>query len=221
MPANCGVMHAPKGPGNVEVLIISCCSHCLRMSAIGGNRTLRLIRERLVSPAKRGDFAMVRSIWIVVAVLATAACGGSQTSSDNSNALRAADAALQEAVANRDLERVASFYSDDAVLMPTAEPIVTGRDAIRAEWRHVFGIPGMQNVSALKQVDVSQSDDMGYSRGTYTSRMVGADGTPVTEPGKWVSIWRKQSDGKWRIVVDTFNTDIMPPLHKPSTADAH
>jgi ketosteroid isomerase-like protein len=68
---------------------------------------------------------------------------------------------------------------------------------------------------------VSSSGDIGYSRGTYTSRMIGPKGEPLTEPGKWVSIWRKQSDGEWRIVVDINDTDIMPPVHAVSTASDH
>jgi ketosteroid isomerase-like protein len=132
--------------------------------------------------------------------------------------IKAADASLSNAVAKRDLERIVSFYADEAVQMPTAEQIGTGKEAIRAEWKHVLGIPGFESKSALKQVDASRSGDMGYTRGTYTSRMVGRDGSVVTEPGKWVSIWKKQDDGNWRIVVDTFNTDIMPPIHAESTA---
>lgn len=165
---------------------------------------------------------MARCIVIALAALTTAACNGSHLGrGDAESAIKKADESLQQAVARGDLERIASFYADDAVLLPTAEPIVTGKDAIRAEWKHVLGIPGMENVSALKHIDVSDSGDMGYSRGTYTSRVVGPKGEPLTEPGKWVSIWKKQSDGQWRIVVDIYNTDIMPPVHAASTASDH
>lgn len=165
---------------------------------------------------------MIRSFSIVIAALAIAACTGEKGSNaDPATALRAADAALTEAVTKGDLERIMSFYADDAVLMPMAEETVTGKAAIRDEWKHVLGIPGLQTVSALKQVDVSRSGDMGYSRGIYTSRMVGSDGSIVSEPGKWLTVWKKRDDGNWHIVVETYNTDIMPPVHKPSTADAH
>jgi ketosteroid isomerase-like protein len=55
---------------------------------------------------------------------------------------------------------------------------------------------------------------MAYTMGTYVARMTGQDGAPVTEPGKWLSVWRKQANGQWRIVVDTYNTDVPPPDHK-------
>lgn len=50
--------------------------------------------------------------------------------------------------------------------------------------------------------------------GSYTSRMMGEGGKPVDEPGKWLTVWKKQPDGAWRIVMDTYNTDIPPPDHK-------
>jgi ketosteroid isomerase-like protein len=33
-------------------------------------------------------------------------------------------------------------------------------------------------------------------------------GTPVTERGKYVAIWKKQPDGRWKAAVDTFNSDL-------------
>lgn len=128
--------------------------------------------------------------------------------------LKAADAALQKAVEKRDLEGIVSFYSERAVLLPTAEPMVSGKAAIREEWKHILSIPDFANAASMTGVEVSSGGDMGYTIGTYRSVMAGEDGTQVTEPGKWVSIWKLQPDGAWRIVVDIYNTDIPPPDHK-------
>lgn len=128
--------------------------------------------------------------------------------------LRAADASMQEAVTARDLEAILAHYADDAVLLPAAEPKVEGRAALRAEWQHVLAIPGFSSVSALSHAEVSAAGDLGYTYGTYSTRMLGEDGQPVTEPGKWLAVWRRQPDGAWRIVVETYNTDVPPPDHQ-------
>ncbi|MGH7628407.1 MAG: YybH family protein [Gemmatimonadales bacterium] len=128
--------------------------------------------------------------------------------------IRAADAALNQAIEERDLERIISFYADDALLLPAAEPLISGKAAIREEWSHVLAIPDFQSKAALMKVEISTSGDIGYSMGTYVATMMGENGRPVTEPGKWLSVWRKQPDGAWRIVVDIYNTDIPPPDHK-------
>ena len=107
-----------------------------------------------------------------------------------------------------------SFYAETAVLLPTAEPLVSGKAAIGEEWRHILAIPAFQNTSKLARLEVSSSNDMAYTMGSYQTRLMGEDGKLATEPGKWLSVWKKQSDGSWRIVADTYNTDIPPPDHK-------
>jgi ketosteroid isomerase-like protein len=132
--------------------------------------------------------------------------------------LQRADSMIQAAIAARDAERTASFYAENAVLMPVAEPAVEGRVAILEEWRHVFGIPGFANRATLVAAEPSVAGDLGYTRGTYESPMSGPDGQPLLERGKWVSVWKRQDDGQWRIIVDIFNTDSPPPVHASSTA---
>ncbi len=135
--------------------------------------------------------------------------------------LRAADSTLQIAIAARDLAGTMAFYADDAVTMPLAKPSGTGRDAIREEWEHNFGIPGYSNAAPLTALDVSQDGTMGVTRGTYAATMNAPDGKSIVERGKWVSVWRRAADGPWRITVDIYNTDSLPPDHQRSTADAH
>src|SRR5678815_1762912 len=78
-------------------------------------------------------------------------------------ALRTADSLVQAAIVARDAERTASFYAEQAVLMPVAESIVEGRAAILAEWRHVFGIPGYSNRARLVAADASADGELGYT----------------------------------------------------------
>ena len=65
--------------------------------------------------------------------------------------------------------------------------------------------------------DLSTAGDLGCTRGTYESPMLGPDGQQLLERGKWVLVWKRQADGQWRIVVDIFNTDTPPPIRAPST----
>jgi len=155
--------------------------------------------------------------WIesVISVQPQACASTSNTHADDAGtAIRAADAVLQKALADRNLEQIVSFYADDAVLLPTAEPIVVGKAEIRKEWAHILAIPNFQNKSETTKIDVSSSGDMAYSMGSYVATMMGEDGNLATEPGKWLSVWKRQADGSWRIVADTYNTDIPPPDHK-------
>jgi ketosteroid isomerase-like protein len=51
-------------------------------------------------------------------------------------------------------------------------------------------------------VYVSSSADLGYSVGEYQRIGKDSSGNPTTATGSYVSIWRKQPDGKWKIVLD-------------------
>jgi uncharacterized protein (TIGR02246 family) len=182
-------------------------------------------------PARRARRACISTCVAVVALLGACTDGSAPQAaaaetepnlvSDSASirsasidSLRALDAQLQDAVARKDLERIVSFYADDATMLPTAEPLIRGKQAIREEWAHILAIPGFTNQGKLLSVDVSASNDFAYTTGSYMAVMVGENGAMVNEPGKWVSIWKRQAGGPWRIVVDTYNTDIPPPDHK-------
>lgn len=135
-------------------------------------------------------------------------------SSDLTEFLKTTDMELQRAVAERNIDKIISFYSDDAALMGAAEPIVTGKENIYEEWSHILNIPDFKNTSTLKQIEVSACGDLAYTMGTYLATMIGENDEEVVEPGKWVTVWKRNSYGQWRIVVDIYNTDISPPDHK-------
>jgi ketosteroid isomerase-like protein len=68
---------------------------------------------------------------------------------------------------------------------------------------------GFLAVSALKFetsdliVDVAQSGDLAFERGSYSNTITDAKGKTATETGKLVLVWKKQADGSWKIAADT------------------
>ena len=157
----------------------------------------------------------MRALSGIVIGLGLAACTQPVTKQNDAVAqVRAADAAITQSVAAKDLDRILAHYADDAVMLPTAEPLIDGKTAIREEWQHILAIPAFSNQTTMRDAKVSGDGSLAYTYGTYRARMMGEDGKPVEEPGKYVTIWRRGADGKWLIVVDTYNTDIPPPDHK-------
>lgn len=132
--------------------------------------------------------------------------------------LRAADSSLSAALGAKDVARTIAFYADDATLLPVAEPLVEGRAAIERKWVEFFGIPGFANTNRLTRIEVARGGALGYTQGTYETAMVGDDGKPTLERGKYVSVWRYDAASGWRIATDISNTDTPPPLHLESKA---
>jgi len=46
------------------------------------------------------------------------------------------------------------------------------------------------------------SGDMGYTWCHYEGRGKDAHGTPVLTSGRYITMWRKEPDGKWKVVLD-------------------
>jgi ketosteroid isomerase-like protein len=58
--------------------------------------------------------------------------------------------------------------------------------------------------------DISASGDLGYTYGTFEFRSINKDGKPVIAHGKYTSIWKRQKDGSWKVVLDMGNSSPEP-----------
>jgi ketosteroid isomerase-like protein len=57
---------------------------------------------------------------------------------------------------------------------------------------------------------LSNHGDLGYTYGTFTTRNLGA---PVTlTRGHYVRVWKRDTDGDWKIVAENLNTEMMKSL---------
>ena len=144
---------------------------------------------------------------IALAIAVAGGCGGSHrvNLSDEEAAIRRTYAYWLAAAASHDLNRVLPFWADDAtILAPGARPIV-GKEAIRKYVTESFATPGFSITWKTEKVEVSQSGDLAYSTGTNRISVNGPDGKPLTEEGRGVTIWKKQTDGSWRCVLEVMS----------------
>ena len=107
----------------------------------------------------------------------------------------------------RDVDRVASFYAEDAIAYPPGEPAAVGRAAAKKVWATYFADPTFALSWKTLHAEVSKSGDLGYTSGTYEASYKGADGKPVSEKGKYLCTWKLQGDGTWKAVHDMWNSD--------------
>jgi uncharacterized protein (TIGR02246 family) len=120
-------------------------------------------------------------------------------------AIRRTDAAWLAAASAHDLERTLPFWSDDATILAPGTSAVVGKDAIRNYISGAFAAPGFSITWTTDKVDVAQSGDLAYSSGTDRISLTGPDGKPLTEENRGVAVWKKQSDGSWKCVLDVMS----------------
>jgi ketosteroid isomerase-like protein len=126
-------------------------------------------------------------------------------------AVRAADAEWSKVAAAKDLDRTVSYYAEDAVVLPPNQPMVTSKDGIRNLWKGF--LDSLTDISwKTTRAETSKSGNMGYLIGTYAMTM--KDGTRDT--GKYCEVWKKQGDGKWKVVADMFSSDLPGATSSPA-----
>ena len=112
--------------------------------------------------------------------------------------------------AGKDIDSTVSFWTDEARVIQSGQPTLQGKAAIRAMVTSVFAIPGFHITWSPDSAVVSAAGDLAYTFGTNSVTMPDAKGKPVTEKGRYITVWRKGADGRWRCVMDYTNSDPAP-----------
>ncbi len=72
-----------------------------------------------------------QSLIVGVILFASIGCEGEIGHEDHSQTLRDTREAVAQAIAEGDVERIFSFWTDDMVIYPVSDPAVRGIDAVR------------------------------------------------------------------------------------------
>jgi ketosteroid isomerase-like protein len=123
-------------------------------------------------------------------------------------AIRAADQEWNRVFGAKDLEKSVAACSDSASVLAPNAPRATGREAIRRLFEGFFALPELEIAWTPSDVQVAKSGDLGFSTGAYRMRFQDSSGKTVEDHGKYVTVWEKDPDGTWRVLVDAFNSDL-------------
>jgi len=146
-------------------------------------------------------------------VLLAPACQQQQppdTRAADEQALRDIEAEWSKAGAAKDIEKIMSFYADDAKNYRANAPIESGKDAIRAGQIKESAQKDYAMSGELSGVIVSSGGDLGITYGTSQTSWTDAAGKPALDKSKWITIYRKQPDGKFKCIMNIFNSDLPP-----------
>jgi ketosteroid isomerase-like protein len=94
----------------------------------------------------------------------------------------------------------------DALFLPADSAPVHGRDAVLA----LIGTArGASWAWVPEGAQVAASGELGYTWGTYEYR-AGEGAFAAVEYGKYLSVWRREPDGRWRVVAEMSNRSPVP-----------
>lgn len=144
---------------------------------------------------------------IVIALLCSTGCGAGATTHGGGGPAQveevlAADRAFDARLAEGDAERFAERIATDAVFL--GNTTLRGRNAVVEGWSALLEPDGDVTLRwSPESAEVSACGDLAYTVGSYRLESVGVDGRVRTSTGEYVTVWRRESDGMWRAVVDS------------------
>ncbi len=126
-----------------------------------------------------------------------------------------ANAMAAEGYVAGDVEKSLAAYTDDAIVMPPNTTRLEGKDALRA-WQNEWKAAGV-TITAMKSTtdEVEVFGKLAYETGRYDMTInVGGMGE-MKDNGKYISVWKQQADGSWKLYRDIWNTSIPMPVPEP------
>jgi ketosteroid isomerase-like protein len=142
--------------------------------------------------------------WLLVLIVAAAVVpgAGAETNAELREQVRQSEIAFAKTMADRDHAAFATFIAEDSVFFGRTEAF-RGKAAVVASWKPLYDGPQAPFSWAPDTVEVLAGGDLALSSG------------PVLDPtgkrfGTFQSIWRREKDGRWRVVFDK-GADYCPP----------
>jgi len=149
-------------------------------------------------------------LFLVVAIVGVGGSTKSSDAADRDLLLRLDREFDQKVAAGGGGAAWASYFAENGSMVGKAGAPVVGPEAIRARMEPVFADPNFSLRWQPTRAEILISDDLGFTTGRYERRVKDKEGKTEIEHGTYFTLWRKQADGSWKIILDTGSADPAP-----------
>ena len=139
---------------------------------------------------------------VLMLLFAATALAKKEKSPQGADLLRQLEVDFAADVAKHGHDAFLTYFAEDGVEVVDGGGFDT-KDAMRKQppWAE-----GTSLTWTPVKAEMAASGDLGYTYGTYVYTAKNKEGKLVPNYGKYTSIWRKQKDGQWKVVVDMGNS---------------
>lgn len=134
--------------------------------------------------------------WItVMAIAMTTLTANAETNAELRDQVWKAETAFAKTMADRDHAKFVSFLADEAIFFGS-KGVMRGKAEVAEGWKRFFEGPSAPFAWGPEKVEVLASGTLAMSSG------------PVSDPesgkrvGTFNSVWRREKEGTWKIVLD-------------------
>ena len=151
-----------------------------------------------------------KSLFITTLLLLTCSCQPKKVDTkEESEKLMQASRDWSAAANSRDIEKIVSYWTDDAILYSAGEPELKGKKAIREMVETSMKNPNFNISWEPISAEVCESGEMGYLLEKSKIVMKDSTGKEKIMTFKGVTIWKKQKDGTWKNAIDIMSPDSL------------
>jgi uncharacterized protein (TIGR02246 family) len=115
----------------------------------------------------------------------------------------------RDAFLNRDVERVLTFFEGDAIRIVPGRTL-KGREELRAAFERVAKADFKMLSLAFKTDELRVTGDFAWETGVSTGENERADGKRIPWTGRYLTVWHRGTDGRWRVQSDASFPDPPP-----------
>src|SRR5918994_3721964 len=102
----------------------------------------------------------------------------------------------------QDVDRILSFWTDDARVIAPGLPAFAGKAALRGYVEGALAIPGFHITWTTSEATLSPDGQLAYLVSDNMVTLPTTTGELVTTRGRAITVWRREPDGEWRCAVD-------------------
>ncbi|HET6555836.1 MAG TPA: nuclear transport factor 2 family protein [Prolixibacteraceae bacterium] len=134
-----------------------------------------------------------------------------QTEDDYKDQIEQRNKQMVEYMLKGDTEKTMDLYTEDAISLPSYEPMHQGIAEIREASKRMTESGWKFESFEPNIVKIIPMGDLVAEIGTYNVSMaMEGSNKPMKDKGKYLTIWEKQDDGTLKIKVETWNSDVDP-----------
>jgi uncharacterized protein (TIGR02246 family) len=136
--------------------------------------------------------------------------------------IKAAEAQWNKDIQAKDTQAIGARYADDAFFIAPGVAATQGSTPIRQIYANESTDPAFEVHFSSDKIDVARSGDLAYARGKFTDKYTDSKtGKVMAGSGAYLTVYKKQDDGGWKVVEsfaaeDPGSPKPVPP-QKPAT----
>lgn len=151
-------------------------------------------------------------VLVLLVVCGASFAGGAREKADAAAIARNLELYI-EYVEEGDAEAWLELHEPQAYKMPQNQPMFTIESVSNGAQEERFaGMQAAYEVSGtIDPTDIRVDGDLAYAMGVYTIDMAPrGDAPPNGVDGKFLTVFRRQEDGSWKIWRDCYNSNVAP-----------